>query len=145
MSQTLKAVKRVSSSVWSVHGMNPSAYTLGGTNTYLVSSSSLLSSPPPPHHHHHHRHHHHHHHHYHHHHRRPHHHHHYHDHTTTKVGTGAKRILIDAGEGKAGYLSNLERAMQLSGAKDIEAIIRTLSCLLPLIDRCVSLHFVGYS
>ena len=71
------AVLKISDRVVRVLGLNPSAYTLAGTNTYLV-------------------------------------------------GTGASRILIDAGDGRQpGYVPTLRRAMQAHGATSLQCIVVT--------------------
>lgn len=44
---------------------------------------------------------------------------------TYLVGTGAKRILIDTGEGRPGYIANLEKAMASVGATGIQEIVLT--------------------
>jgi glyoxylase-like metal-dependent hydrolase (beta-lactamase superfamily II) len=44
---------------------------------------------------------------------------------TYLVGTGARRLLVDPGEGRASYLGVLERAMARAGCEGIEAIVLT--------------------
>ena len=72
----LPSVSRISPRVVRVLGGNPSGFTLGGTNTYLV-------------------------------------------------GTGKKRILVDAGEGQAEYVDTLADAMRAHGCEGLEAILVT--------------------
>jgi glyoxylase-like metal-dependent hydrolase (beta-lactamase superfamily II) len=44
---------------------------------------------------------------------------------TYLVGTGARRLLLDPGEGRPGYLAVLERALERSGCEGLEAIVLT--------------------
>merc|ERR1719487_3145543 len=44
---------------------------------------------------------------------------------TYLVGTGPKKILIDCAEGRAEYVPNLEKAMEMCGCKEIQEIIMT--------------------
>jgi ribonuclease/clavin/mitogillin len=44
---------------------------------------------------------------------------------TYLVGTGARRLLVDPGEGRESYLGVLERAMERAGCEGFEAIVLT--------------------
>jgi len=44
---------------------------------------------------------------------------------TYLVGTGRRRLLLDPGEGRPGYLAVLERAIEAAGCEGIEAIVLT--------------------
>jgi glyoxylase-like metal-dependent hydrolase (beta-lactamase superfamily II) len=44
---------------------------------------------------------------------------------TYLVGTGPQRILVDTGQGKAAYLSVLERALARAGAESVQEIVLT--------------------
>lgn len=44
---------------------------------------------------------------------------------TYLVGTGPRRLLVDTGEGRPGYVAELQRAMRLAGCSALQEVVLT--------------------